>query len=172
MFGLGGGKADGSTQTNALWVQFANGGFGGVGGSPDTSLAGILGGNDNSNSGNGGLLGGLFGGGSGDSSGDGGGGGNFFTKLLGNLFGGGRAGGGDVQPGKAYMVGEKRPELFLPRSAGTIVPSFTGGDSKTIAVTQHFHISTPDADSFKKSQGQISSAMGQAAQRGFARNGR
>jgi phage-related minor tail protein len=172
LFGLGG-KADGSSQTNALWVQFANGGFGGVGGSPDTSLAGFLnlGGSDTSNSG-GSLLGGLFGGGGGNSSGDGGGIGSIF-KSIGSLFGGFLAGGGDVAPGRAYVVGEKRPELFVPRSAGTIVPNVAmTGDNKNIAVTNHFHISTPDADSFKKSQSQISSAMGVAAQRGLARNGR
>jgi len=30
--------------------------------------------------------------------------------------------GGDVTPGKAYVVAEKRPEVFIPRSAGTIIP--------------------------------------------------
>jgi len=29
--------------------------------------------------------------------------------------------GGDVTPGKAYVVAEKRPEVFMPRSAGTII---------------------------------------------------
>jgi hypothetical protein len=30
--------------------------------------------------------------------------------------------GGRVRPGEPYIVGEKRPELFVPDSAGTIVP--------------------------------------------------
>ncbi|KFL31485.1 hypothetical protein JP75_08060 [Devosia riboflavina] len=47
-----------------------------------------------------------------------GGGGN----PLAALFGGFRAGGGPVQAGKAYVVGEKRPELFVPGQSGTIVP--------------------------------------------------
>ncbi|MFZ2869915.1 hypothetical protein, partial [Zavarzinia sp.] len=37
-------------------------------------------------------------------------------------FGGPRAGGGDVQAGRAYLVGEKRPELFVPGRSGTIIP--------------------------------------------------
>lgn len=46
------------------------------------------------------------------------GGGNF----LGSLFGGFREKGGSVQAGKAYVVGEKRPELFVPSQSGVIVP--------------------------------------------------
>jgi hypothetical protein len=45
----------------------------------------------------------------------------------GAVFGGLRAGGGDVDPGKAYIVGEKRPELFVPKVPGTIVPRVGGG---------------------------------------------
>lgn len=37
-------------------------------------------------------------------------------------FGGFRAGGGGVQAGKAYIVGEKRPEVFVPGSNGFVFP--------------------------------------------------
>jgi SLT domain-containing protein len=36
---------------------------------------------------------------------------------------GGMASGGDVTSGRAYIVGEKRPEVFVPREHGRIVPS-------------------------------------------------
>jgi tape measure domain-containing protein len=49
-------------------------------------------------------------------------GGNFFTKLLGSFFGGARAGGGPVSAGKAYLVGERQAELFVPGANGAIVP--------------------------------------------------
>lgn len=51
------------------------------------------------------------------------------SKGLGSYFGGGHAGGGPVDPSNFYMVGEQGPELFVPSSAGTIVPngSFGGG---------------------------------------------
>lgn len=49
--------------------------------------------------------------------------GNFFGSLFGGLFGGARANGGSVTAGNAYVVGEKRPELFVPSTNGTIIPS-------------------------------------------------
>ena len=38
-------------------------------------------------------------------------------------FGGYRANGGPVQPGRAYVVGERGPELMVPQVPGTIVPN-------------------------------------------------
>src|SRR5690606_16667076 len=35
----------------------------------------------------------------------------------------GRAMGGPVQAGRAYVVGERGPELFVPRQSGTVVPN-------------------------------------------------
>jgi len=57
-----------------------------------------------------------------------GGAGGLFGALFGGLFGGFRAGGGPVTAGKAYVVGEKRPELFVPNVSGVIVPN-TGRDA-------------------------------------------
>lgn len=48
-------------------------------------------------------------------------GGNFFDSAL--KFLGFRAGGGPVQPGGAYVVGERGPELFVPNAAGSVVPN-------------------------------------------------
>lgn len=61
-------------------------------------------------------------------------------------FGGFRAGGGGVGAG-AYMVGERGPELFIPNSAGTIVPNHRM-DSQTNATNINFNINTVDAESF------------------------
>src|SRR5690606_34217219 len=50
-------------------------------------------------------------------------GGGLFGNALGGFFdwfGGPRADGGPVSPGKAYLVGEQGPELFVPRSSGYI----------------------------------------------------
>ena len=65
------------------------------------------------------------------------------TGLIGaafsSLFGGFRADGGDVQAGKAYIVGEKRPELFVPQTSGSIIPKVasggSGGNNVTISVS-------------------------------------
>ena len=46
---------------------------------------------------------------------------------LGNIFGGFRAMGGPVSAGKAYVVGEQGPEMFVPSGAGQIVPNHALG---------------------------------------------
>jgi hypothetical protein len=46
-------------------------------------------------------------------------GGGFFSRL----FGGFRANGGPVSPSKAYVVGERGPEMFVPSGAGQIIPN-------------------------------------------------
>lgn len=46
-------------------------------------------------------------------------------------FGGGKAAGGPVAPGKAFLVGEKGPELFAPAQRGNIVPNHELGGGKT-----------------------------------------
>lgn len=48
-------------------------------------------------------------------------------------FGGARAEGGPVMAGRAYLVGERRPELFVPSQNGTILPH-AGGDTFIINV--------------------------------------
>ena len=49
--------------------------------------------------------------------------------MLGGIFGGGRATGGQVLPGKAYMVNEQTPrsEIFVPSVAGRIEQNKGGG---------------------------------------------
>ena len=48
--------------------------------------------------------------------------GSFLTGVLGGLSGA-RAEGGPVDAGKSYLVGEKRPEVFVPSTNGYIVPN-------------------------------------------------
>jgi phage-related minor tail protein len=59
----------------------------------------------------------------------GGGGGGGLGGLFGGLFGGFRADGGPVTAGRSYIVGERGPELFMPSSSGTIVPSLSGASA-------------------------------------------
>lgn len=47
----------------------------------------------------------------------------------------GRAGGGSVSAGTAYTVGESGPELFIPRSSGTIIPNGASGGGTNVQVT-------------------------------------
>jgi phage-related minor tail protein len=57
------------------------------------------------------------------------------TSLLGAALGlPGRATGGPVSPGRAFVVGERGPELFVPTSAGSIAPSMSGGGARDIRI--------------------------------------
>ena len=59
-------------------------------------------------------------------------------SVTGGLFKflGFKANGGPVAGGKSYVVGEKGPELFVPRSSGTVVPNnkLGGGGSTSVTV--------------------------------------
>lgn len=48
---------------------------------------------------------------------------NWAGNNFSNRFGGFRAMGGPVNAGMAYIVGERRPELFVPHTNGTIMPA-------------------------------------------------
>lgn len=53
-------------------------------------------------------------------------------------FGGAFAAGGDPPVGKVSLVGERGPELFIPRTPGTIVPNHKmGGNTVVIQQTNH-----------------------------------
>jgi hypothetical protein len=171
--GLGGilgasGKRDGSTQNQALYITFdgTTAGIPGLSGGLPLGGAGftdLLGGSTVPGSGGAASISSIGGAVAGLGS---------FAKSLGSIFGGFLAGGGTTEPGKAYVVGEKRPELFVPGQAGRVIPSVASGNSTYNHTAVNMTINTPDADSFRRSQGQISSQMGAAASRGQSRNGR
>lgn len=54
-----------------------------------------------------------------------------FGNAMMSMFGGFRAEGGPVASNTAYVVGEKGPELFVPRNAGTIMPNAAMGGGPT-----------------------------------------
>jgi hypothetical protein len=87
--------------------------------------------------------------------------------FLDSLFGGGRAIGGPVSSGTAYLVGERGPELFVPPSGGgSIVPNEQLGSSG-ISVVNNFVISTPTD---RRTQQQIGAMAGMGVQRAISRN--
>ena len=71
------------------------------------------------------------------SIGGGGGGGllNVGASLIGSALGlPGRATGGPVGPGRAYMVGERGPELFVPTASGQVVAHGGGGRDVRVSI--------------------------------------
>jgi len=87
----------------------------------------------------GGFLGGLFGGrgGGGLFSGGGGSGVKFGSVNLGLSSGLGFANGGRPPVGRASLVGERGPEMFVPSTAGTIIPNnkLGGGTTNIVNVS-------------------------------------
>ncbi len=73
------------------------------------------------------------------------GGGIFSAGLFG--FGGARATGGPVDPGRAYVIGERGPELFVPRHGGTIIPNGAvvakGGPTQNINIAPVINMNAP-----------------------------
>jgi phage-related minor tail protein len=55
-------------------------------------------------------------------------------NLAGSLLGlPGRATGGPVSPGRAFLVGERGPEVFVPTSSGSVAP-MTGGGARDVRI--------------------------------------
>lgn len=91
--------------------------------------------------------------------------GGFLGDALGSIgdwFGGFFADGGDFSGGKPIIVGERGPEMIWPKSGGTVVPNHAMGRP----ITVQMNISTPDVQSFRRSQGQIAAQMAQAVAQG------
>jgi len=60
-----------------------------------------------------------------------------FGDFFKGIFGGGRATGGPVIPGQYYVVGENGPEVLVPNTAGTVIPSgggMGGGSTSNVVI--------------------------------------
>ena len=109
----------------------------------------------------------LFGGGGGGGFGGGGGGsgglGGFFSGLFGSLFPG-RATGGPVAPGRADMVGERGPELFVPAVSGRVLPSGTQPPARIVNIA--VNVTAPgEPAALRRSAGQIAAGVRRALAR-------
>lgn len=76
-------------------------------------------------------------------------------SLIGKMFGGFRAGGGTVQAGKAYVVGERRPELFVPNTSGSIVPRVPMGGGNTTVQVIDMRSNAPAVERQQDSNGNV-----------------
>jgi len=100
----------------------------------------------------------------------GGGGGGFGSlamslgSLVATLFGApGKAIGGPVSPGRAYLVGERGPELFVPTASGRIETQSAGGGGRDVRLS--ITINAPvggEAQALKASGRQVARAVRQA----------
>ena len=61
----------------------------------------------------------------------------------------GFANGGDPPVGRASIVGERGPELFVPRTAGTIIPNHALSSLGGSQVVNNYNIQAIDVKSFE-----------------------
>ncbi|WP_295636807.1 tail tape measure protein [Novosphingobium sp.] len=101
--------------------------------------------------------------------GGGSGGGGSLLGLVGavsSLFGlPGRATGGPVSPGRGFVVGENGPELFVPTSAGQVVPA-GGGSTRNVNVS--IKVMAPAGASAPESLARSSRQIAQSVRRALA----
>jgi phage-related minor tail protein len=104
----------------------------------------------------------IFGGGQG-----GGGIGSTIASLAAAFLGApGRATGGPVAPGRAYLVGERGPELFVPTASGRVEASARSGPGRDVQVS--ITVNAPagaEPQALKASSRQVARAVKQALMR-------
>jgi Lambda phage tail tape-measure protein (Tape_meas_lam_C) len=162
-----GAKADGSPSApfHVVIDSAAGGVFGG--GAPSGVIASILGelGKGKETAPGGGFAIGALGnfdwtgsaGASASAEASGGGGLGALFASIGKAFGGFLQGGGDVTPGRAYVVGERAPEFFVPNAPGQIRPALAPAGRGPGAVVNNYFSGIKDVDLFRRSETQIMS---------------
>lgn len=90
------------------------------------------------------------------------------SKWIGSL--GTRADGGPMTAGRPYLVGERGPEIVVPRRAGTVLPNGVGmgGGSRTVNVTINMAGGSGGGQSTALQAGE---AIGRQVRLALARNG-
>jgi len=85
--------------------------------------------------------------------------------LVGSILGlPGRATGGNVSPGRGYLVGERGPEVFVPTAAGRVEASPADGKARDVRVAINV-VTPPGAStprSLQRSSRQVASAVRRA----------
>ncbi|MDR6710004.1 phage-related minor tail protein [Novosphingobium sp. 1748] len=87
------------------------------------------------------------------------------SSLIGSILGlPGRATGGPVSPGQAYLVGERGPELFVPTSAGSVASNGAlNTASRNVNVSIQLNSGSSDAPAaMQRSSRQVASAVRRA----------
>ena len=90
------------------------------------------------------------------------------SKWIGSL--GARADGGPVSAGRPYLVGERGPEIVVPRRSGTVLPNGVGmgGSNRTVNVTINMAAGGNGSQSTALQAGE---AIGRQVRMALARNG-
>jgi phage-related minor tail protein len=79
--------------------------------------------------------------------------------LLGAAFGGFRAGGGPVEPGRAYVVGERGKEVFMPSVPGMIVPRVANLGGGAIGISQNITVNVTGSAGTEKQNNDLAAKI-------------
>lgn len=112
-------------------------------------------------------IGSLFGGGGASGGGSAGGLGHLLGHTIGALFGlPGRATGGPVAPGRAYLVGERGPEVFVPTAAGRVETGLGPAPGRDVRVAIQIAVPRGQAapTAMQRSSRQIAASVRRALQ--------
>lgn len=86
-----------------------------------------------------------------------------FGSILGSALGlPGRATGGNVSPGRGYIVGERGPELFVPTSAGRVETGAAPARNVRVAINVTSPRGSTVPQSLQRSSRQVASAVRRA----------
>jgi hypothetical protein len=86
-----------------------------------------------------------------------------FSGLLSGVLGlPGRATGGNVSPGRAYMVGERGPEMFVPTAAGRIETGTAPARDVRVAISLNARRTDSAPRALQRSSRQVASAVRRA----------
>lgn len=91
------------------------------------------------------------------------GGGGFLSSIFGGIFGGARASGGPVTAGRAYLVGERGPELFMPSRSGNILPAGQPSAAGTVVNNFSFVVPSDNVD-YRRNGDQVARAASRRLQ--------
>ena len=70
--------------------------------------------------------------------------------FLGSMFGGARAEGGPVTAGKVHLVGERGPEMFVPKVSGMIVPNSALSQTQQAGAQVNVNITAMDSQDVRR----------------------
>ncbi|MDX2211045.1 MAG: tail tape measure protein [Sphingopyxis sp.] len=89
--------------------------------------------------------------------------GGLLTSVLTGLAGApGRATGGPVSAGRAYLVGERGPELFVPTASGRVEASGSGGVRGPVTINVNVRGGTENPERLARSGRQVARAVRRA----------
>jgi hypothetical protein len=96
----------------------------------------------------------------------------FIESAISGISAGGKAIGGAVQAGSAYVVGERGPELFMPSSSGSVVPNNRMGGNVSVNIVNNSGVQATASESTdSRGQRRIDVVIGELAGSEMRRGG-